>query len=398
MRRIAVVGASGFVGSTLVERLLAQAQDEVLPLIHSSGNAWRLARLSIDLPAVDLLARDEIERALRGCTHVVNCALGSADAMRKGLQNLLAASRKNNVERFIHLSSVLVYGDPPPPESVYEDAQTYPAKGTYGWLKLQQDRMVLQACRGGLPSMILCPPNVSGPYSPYLVRVLDALRAGAFALVDDGKTPCDLVDVSNLAHAIELALDRGTADGKRMFVTDDEETTWHDVIEGLTPVAEHTDPVPVITREELVHLRLADSRPSLSVVHSLKHLVSSDVRAAMRQDPLWAKAEQALGQGVRRLGKVMEERLRSSIAGPPPIPKVQRRPQYNAQLCIQQLRGVRHASDLAKQELGYKPLYTFAASMRAFCAWYRSQHGMDTGSWDLLKQLSMHREHDNDGS
>ena len=57
MRRIAIVGASGFVGSTLVERLLAQAQDEVLPLIHSSGNAWRLARLSIDLPAVDLLAQ-----------------------------------------------------------------------------------------------------------------------------------------------------------------------------------------------------------------------------------------------------------------------------------------------------------------------------------------------------
>ena len=124
------------------------------------------------------------------------------------------------------------------------------------------------------------------------------------------------------------------------------------------------------------------------LLQSLKHLVSRDVRAAMRQDPLWAKAEQALGQGVSRLGKVMEERLRLSIVGSPPIPKVQRGSQYNAQLCLQQLRGVRHASDLAKQELGYQPLCTFAASMRAFCAWYRSQHGMDTGHWDLLKQLS----------
>jgi hypothetical protein len=183
-----------------------------------------------------------------------------------------------------------------------------------------------------------------------------------------------------------------------MFVTDDEETTWHDVIESLAPVAELNEPVPVITRQELSRLRLADSSPSLSVVQSLKHLVSSDVRAAMRQDPLWAKVEQALGHGVTRLGKAMEERLRLSIAGPPPIPRVQRGPQYNAQLCIQQLRGVRHASDLAKQELGYKPLYTFAASMRAFCAWYRSQHGMDTGSWALLKQLYRHREQDRDGS
>ncbi len=388
MRRIAIVGASGFVGSTLVERLLAQGQDEVLPLIHSSGNAMRLARLGIDLPAVDLLAQDEIDAALQGCTHVVNCALGSADVIVKGLQNLLSACRKHKVKRFIHLSSVLVYGDPPPPDSVHEDAQPFPNDPYgYGRLKLQQDRMVQQACRAGLPSVILCPPNISGSYSPFLVRVLDALRAGAFGLVDDGKSPCNLVDVSNLAHAIELALDRGTANGQRMFVTDDEETTWRDVIEGLAPVAERTDPVPVITREELLSLRTAHSTPSVSVMQSLKHLVSRDVRLALRQDPLWAKVEQVLGQSVTRLGKAVEERLRLSIAGPPPVPKVNRGPQYNMHVCLQQLRGVRHACDLAKHELGYKPLYTFAASMRAFCAWYRSQHGMDTSSWNLLKQL-----------
>jgi nucleoside-diphosphate-sugar epimerase len=388
MRRIAVVGASGFVGSALVERLLVQAGHEVLPLIHSSGNAWRLARLGIDLQAVDLLVQDEIDIALRGCTHVVNCALGGEDVMFKGLRHLLAASRKNKVERFIHLSSVLVYGDPPLPDSVHEDAQTFPAKGTYGWLKLQQDRMVRQACRAGLPSVILCPPNISGPYSPYLVRLLDALRGGAFALLDDGKTLCNLVDVSNLAHAIELALDKGTADGKRMFVTDDEETTWRDVIEGLTSVADLTEPVPVITCEQLLRLRTDESKPSISLAQSLKYLISSDVRATMRKDPLWAKVEQALLRGVTRLGKGVEGQVRLSISGPLPIPKVNGGPQYNVPLCLQQLRDVRHASDLAKQELGYQPLHTFAASMRAFCAWYRSQHGMDTGSWDLLKQLS----------
>lgn len=398
MRRIAIVGASGFVGSTLMERLLAQGQDEVLPLIHRSGNALRLARLGIDLPAVDLLVQDEIDVALRGCTHVVNCALGNANVMLKGLKHLLAASRKNKVERFIHLSSILVYGDPPAPNSVHEDAQPHPTD-RYGRLKLRQDQMVEQACRAGLSSIILCPPNISGPYSPFLVKVLDAWRADAFGLVDDGKLPCNLVDVSNLAYAIELALDKGTANGKRMFVTDDEETTWRDVIEGLAPAAELPGPVPVITREELLRLRMAYSKPSLSVMQSLKHTVSHDVRVALRRDPLWAKVEQALGQSVARLGKVVEERLRGAIAGPPPIPKVHRGPQYNMHVCLQQLRGVRHACNLVKQELAYKPPYTFAASMQAFCTWYRSQHGMDTGSWDLLKLLygrdmvSLHSRH-----
>jgi nucleoside-diphosphate-sugar epimerase len=247
--------------------------------------------------------------------------------------------------------------------------------------------MVQQAAREGLPGVILCPPNISGPYSPFLIKILDALRGGSFALLDGGNTPCNLVDVSNLAHAIELALDRGTAEGKRMFVTDDEETTWHDVIDSLAPVAECTEAIPIITREELTRLRTSNGKSSLSLKRSLKHLVSSDVRAALREDPLWAKLEQALGQSVTRLGKSAEERLRLAIAGPPRVGKTNGIPHYNLHLSVQQLRGVRHKCDLAKQELGYKPVYTFAASMRAFRAWYRSQHGMDTASWDLLKQL-----------
>ena len=385
MRRIAIVGASGFVGSTLVERLLAQGRDEVLPFIHSSGNAMRLARLGIELPTIDLLVRDQVDAALRGCTHVVNCALGGADAALRGLRNLLAACRKHKVERFIHLSSVLVYGDPPPPDSVHESAETHPT-GEYGRLKLQQDRMVQQACRAGLPSIILCPPNISGPYSAFLIKLVDALRARVFALVDDGNTPCNLVDVSNLAYAIEIALDTGTADGKRLFITDDEKITWHDVIKSLIPVAECIEPVGV-TREELRPLHGTNGKSSFSVMRSLKHVVSREVRAALRKDPFWAKVEEGLSQGVTRLGKVVEERLRLSIAGPTAITKPNGTQPYNMHLTAQQLRGVRHDCDLAKQELGYKPVYTFAASMTAFSAWYRSQHGMDTGDWDLLKLL-----------
>jgi nucleoside-diphosphate-sugar epimerase len=317
---------------------------------------------------------------------VVNCALGNADAAITGLRNLLAASRKNKIQRFIHLSSVLVYGDPPPPDSVHESAQTHPT-GTYGRVKLQQDRMVQQARRAGLPSIILCPPNISGPYSAFLIKVMDALRAGAFALVDDGNTPCNLVDVSNLAYAIEIALDNGTADGKRMFITDDEKVTWHDVIKSLIPVAECIEPVGVITREELCRFCATNGKPSFSVMRSLKHVVSREVRAALRKDPFWAKLEEGLSQGVTRLGKVVEERLRLSIAGPPAIKKPNDIQPYNMHLTAQQLRGIRHECDLAKQELGYKPVYTFAASMAAFSAWYRSQHGMNTDFWDLLKRL-----------
>jgi len=64
MKRVAILGASGFVGATLVERLLEQRKAEIVPFIHNSGNAMRLARLGIDLPAVDLLDQKQLDMAL----------------------------------------------------------------------------------------------------------------------------------------------------------------------------------------------------------------------------------------------------------------------------------------------------------------------------------------------
>ena len=70
------MGASGFVGVTVVERLLARGADEVVPSIHGSGNAWRLARLGIDLRTLYLLDPGQVESALAGFIHVVNCSPG----------------------------------------------------------------------------------------------------------------------------------------------------------------------------------------------------------------------------------------------------------------------------------------------------------------------------------
>ena len=247
--------------------------------------------------------------------------------------------------------------------------------------------MVMRACRAGLPSLILCPPNISGPHSLFLSGLVDALRAGKFAILEGGRTPCSLVDIGNLAHAIELSLERGIADGKRMFITDDESIEWGEVIARLVPLAELGTPVPSITHEELLRLSRSNDTPHISIARSLKHLVSSDVRQAMRKDPLWAKLDQMLRSSVAQLGHAAEDRLRLSIAGPLAVPKVISDCQYDVRLCSQQLRDVRHTSDSAKRELGYRTLYAFSKSMDAFIASYRIQHGMDTGNWDILRLL-----------
>lgn len=390
-KRIVILGASGFVGTTLAERLQKRPDVEVVPLIHSAGSAWRLARRSAPLLQVDIADRSALLDALRGATHVVNCTRGPRSVMIDGLRNILDSCRAAGVGRFVHLSSVMVYGDPPHPDSHHEDAPTNPQPGaeSYGMTKLEQDKMVQAAAAAGLPSVVLCPPNISGLFSGYCGDIVSGLRDGSFALVDDGEGPCNVVDVRNLCHAMELALDAGGAalDGGRMFVTDGEPVRWRDVVAELLELS-GTDEVRHIERAELLRLTgRGATKKAPSVAASVRHLVSSDVRAALRKDPLLAKLDHAARTAVTKLGRGVETKLRLGIEGPTPVSRPNPYATLTVGLCAQQLREVWHLNERAERVLGFRPPVTFSQSMADFRAWYRKMHGMDTPFWPISCHL-----------
>jgi nucleoside-diphosphate-sugar epimerase len=386
--RVAVIGASGLVGATLVERLLAQEKCDVVPFVRASGNAWRLARLGINLRLLDLLNQGQVESALEGCTHVVNCSRGGDDVMINGLRHLLQASQKHRLKHFVHLSSVMVYGDPPNTESTIENAPTNPEKGSYGAVKLEQDEMVRKAAIRGLPCTVLCPPNISGPYSYYLLGLIEAIKSGSLALINE-EAPCMLVDVNNLSHAIELALNRSEGEGSRLFITDGSGATWKDVLQELTPILPSgaIDRLPRLTIEALMNFNAEPPKASASVLRSMKHLVSSDVRAALRKDPIWAAVDSKVRRAVAAMGSSVEDTIRLSVEGPTAVPKEVSSPFIDTRLSAHQLRTTVHACDKAKLILGYTPQYQFADSMAAFRNWYRKHNGMDSEYADLIAQL-----------
>ena len=295
--RVAIFGASGFVGATLAERLLQQ-KIPFTAAIHNTGSAGRLARHGIPLSVVDVGSPATIREALHGCTHVVNCTRGSDEAMIGGLENLLAEAKRHGVQRFVHISSVAVYGDPPPPEARIEQCEPRPAPGSYGALKLRQDELVARAHDNGLSCAVLCPPNISGVFSSFVCSVLDDTRRGSLALVEDGRMPLNIVDVENLTHAIELALVADRVDGRRMFVTDGDDITWLDFTRELMPLAELETPPPNLPKCAVAASR--DGRDRVSLMRTLRHFASSEVRSALRADPLLGRMEK--GRGPSRPG------------------------------------------------------------------------------------------------
>jgi nucleoside-diphosphate-sugar epimerase len=384
--RVAVFGASGLVGTAVVERLIANRQHDVCAMIRSDASAWRLLRRTdVTLKQVDILDPKGVAAALEGCTHVINCTRGTDETMIEGLEQLLNACLRQGVARFVHLSSVAVYGDPPSPASYRESAPANPFPKSYGAMKLKQDELVRKAVRKGLPSVLLCPPNITGPCSYFLLQILDALSSNCFALVQD-PLPCVTVDAANLAHAVELALTNGTGNGRRYFITDDYDLTWPELIDSLAPLV-NISKMPTITASELRH-RAEELRPEkASILRSAKHLVSSDVRTALRMDPMLYEVDVFLRSAIGMLPPAALESLRMAVAGPVHVPKVSNSGSFNIRLSAQQLRGVRHSCAEAKENLGYYPVVDFERSMAAFSNWYNYGHGRFTPWWPLLSQL-----------
>ncbi len=385
MMRVAVFGASGFVGATLVERLWRAGDAEVVPIIHSSGSAARLARYGRPLVMADALQPDTVARALQGCTHVVNCSRGPAEVMIRGLGHLLDESRKAGVERFVHISSVAAYGEPDVPV-LEESAAARPTPRTYGWTKDRQDQLIAQAAGRGLSSVVLCPPNISGCYSPVILDMVETMRRGELALIDGGEAPYELIDVENLVHAIRLALRARDTGPERIFVTDGGTSTWASVAAALLPLADRTAQLPSVSLEAARRVWGQDgAAPSLG--GAVRHLFSPELRGALRKDPWLAAAEKSVKASIKK-APPLERALRRRFQGRPGAKGGGRSsPRYSERLMRQQLRNIRYSQERARKVLDYQPVVSAEQSMAAFRGWYRDVCGWSGPSWALARCL-----------
>ena len=382
MSRVAVIGASGFLGTAVIERLAPRMP--VIPIIRGSGRAARLARLGIGMRRVDARDFGALCETLEGCTDVVNCTMSNATGLVESTRTVVAACQKLQVRRLVHISSVAVYGEPPSPLSATEDGPELAARGTYGWAKLCQDRIVLKAARGGLPCTILCPPLISGCYSYQVLNLLRQLRLGRVPLVDGGSSICNFVDVENLAYAVELAVTDRDAHAQRLFITDDSHFTWRDLIESLRALAPQAN-VSQISRDEAAAYLQRNRAPSRSMKQTLKHIVSPHVRTVLREDPLLASLESR----ISRVKRTLSRRSRMPDLDAARCPQNALPADWDVATLQRQSRDVVHSCAGAKELLGYRPLRDTRESMQQFVDWYRATFGWTDPLGDLCRELDL---------
>jgi len=211
--RALVTGATGFVGSHLVDALQRRGAT-VTALARSAEKAASLTSQGIRVVAGHLHDETALLQAARDqdvVYHVagVVAARNEAEflrANRDGTKHVVAAAESAGTRNFVLVSSLAAGG--PSPRGLALDGSEPPRPVTsYGKSKLASEEVVRSS---RLQWSIVRPPMVYGPRDREVLKVFRLVRYGIAPLFGDGTQELSAIHAADLANALVLASEAPT--------------------------------------------------------------------------------------------------------------------------------------------------------------------------------------------
>jgi 2-alkyl-3-oxoalkanoate reductase len=210
--KVLVTGSTSLLGGAVAELLRARGDDVTVFQRHPSPRRMREVLGDVADPRA-------VEAAVAGSDVVIHAAakvdvIGPWSAYEAtniiGTANLLEASRKASVGRFVYVSSPSVahaghslVGVPAGP------ADPDRARDNYSRSKAAAEQLALAAGTGDLSVVAVRPHLVWGPGDTQLIgRIVTRARQGRLAIVGTGAALIDTTYIDNAADAIVAAADR----------------------------------------------------------------------------------------------------------------------------------------------------------------------------------------------
>lgn len=355
MSEIAIIGAGGFVGTSLVEALVLDGRTPVRAVVRAYRNFAGLCRFgsAVKTTVADAENPTALAAALRNAAVAVNLTTGPPAGIVRSTRTIYEACLAANVPRLVHLSSAVVYGqvaephlaDDAPPLTRHWMPYAKAKAAAENWLR---ERM----SDSSLDVAVVRPGIVWGVRSPHTLDIVQRLlRKDAF-LVDGGKGIFNGIYIDNLVACIRACCDSSASAGGFYHVGDAETVTWREFFDALGPDLD-CDPSRLAQvpgdRFPWSKSAIVDYVQSLPGVNGLYHRLKSRVPSG------WKAA------------------IKSRLAGPYNYEKVASR--YSARPSVDRetwhLQKVRHKLPIQKfgERFGFSPPVTFAEAICRTVRW-----------------------------
>lgn len=219
-KNILITGASGFIGSCLVEKALAKDY-QTFAVVRKNSNKQYLQNPAINFIEFDFNNAASLDAALQnfkaqfGSIDYVIHAAGVTKSINKqdfyngnfeSTKNLVEALERNNLvpQKFLLVSSLAAFGCGETDEPITKN-QTQKPLTEYGKSKMQAENYLRG--KSNFPFVIVNPTAVYGPRDKDFFFLLKSISQGIEMYINNTKQKLSFVYVQDLVDAIFIALE-----------------------------------------------------------------------------------------------------------------------------------------------------------------------------------------------
>ncbi len=209
-----ITGATGLLGSHIVEKLRA-AGEPVRALVRPSSDRNWLQSQNVEFAEGELTDQDALSRACDGVHTVYHSAAkvgdwGPWEEFQRytidGTRNMLDAAVAAGVKRFLHISSISVFGYYTEPITLDETSPT--AFGLYKWAYYSRSKHIVEEmvkryhAEGKITVTVIRPAWIYGPRDrASIARLYRMIKTGRAKILGKGDNRLNLVYAGNVAEA-----------------------------------------------------------------------------------------------------------------------------------------------------------------------------------------------------